>query len=159
MIELGNNSFYGKSISINKNLTFNGNNETIFYYGSIESSNHEITFKNITFTKFGEYIDSKISLNGSTIFINCIFNENEGEIFCEGNNVFENCIFKNNENYIGYGAISVKGTSTFTNCSFENNHAYAGGAIDSNGDLIYERTSNVDVDFRLVDGDLILEAV
>ena len=31
--------------------------------------------------------------------------------------------------------------------------------IDSNGDLIYERTSNVDVDFRLVDGDLILEAV
>ena len=31
--------------------------------------------------------------------------------------------------------------------------------IDSNGDLLYERTSNVDVDFRLVDGDLILEAV
>lgn len=31
--------------------------------------------------------------------------------------------------------------------------------IDSNGDLIYERTSNVDVDFRLVDGDLILKAV
>lgn len=31
--------------------------------------------------------------------------------------------------------------------------------IDSNGDLIYERTSNVDVDFRLLDGDLILEAV
>ena len=31
--------------------------------------------------------------------------------------------------------------------------------IDSNGDLIYERTSNVDVDFRPVDGDLILEAV
>jgi hypothetical protein len=31
--------------------------------------------------------------------------------------------------------------------------------IDSNGDLIYERTSNVDVDFRLVDGNLILEAV
>ena len=31
--------------------------------------------------------------------------------------------------------------------------------IDSNGDLIYERTSNVDVDFQLVDGDLILEAV
>lgn len=31
--------------------------------------------------------------------------------------------------------------------------------IDSNGDLIYERTSNVDVDFRLVNGDLILEAV
>lgn len=31
--------------------------------------------------------------------------------------------------------------------------------IDSNGDLIYERTSNVDVYFRLVDGDLILEAV
>lgn len=31
--------------------------------------------------------------------------------------------------------------------------------IDSNGDLIYERTSNVDVDFRLADGDLILEAV
>lgn len=31
--------------------------------------------------------------------------------------------------------------------------------IDSNGDLIYERTPNVQVDFRLVDGDLILEAV
>lgn len=31
--------------------------------------------------------------------------------------------------------------------------------IDSNGDLIYERTPNVQVDFSLVDGDLILEAV
>ena len=31
--------------------------------------------------------------------------------------------------------------------------------IDSNGDLIYERTSNVDVDFRLVDGDLYMKAV
>ena len=31
--------------------------------------------------------------------------------------------------------------------------------INSNGDLIYERTNNVDVDFKLVDGDLILEEV
>lgn len=31
--------------------------------------------------------------------------------------------------------------------------------INSNGDLIYERTNNVDVDFKLIDGDLILKEV
>ena len=31
--------------------------------------------------------------------------------------------------------------------------------IDENGDLIYERTTNVDVDFSIVDGDLYVEAI
>ena len=31
--------------------------------------------------------------------------------------------------------------------------------IDSNGDLIYERTENVDIDFSIVDGDLIVSTV
>ena len=31
--------------------------------------------------------------------------------------------------------------------------------IDENGDLIYERTRNVNVDFSLIDGDLYVEAI
>ncbi|MBE6499222.1 MAG: right-handed parallel beta-helix repeat-containing protein [Methanobrevibacter thaueri] len=123
----------GSSISINKNLTFNGNDNCTVEGYQITATSENLIFKNIAFKNF-----EGIFLTGTTIFMNCNFTNCHstlnGAINTNGNSEFHNCYFINN----GRGSVSalnLKGNSTITNCKFINNHALNAGAIYNEGNL------------------------
>ncbi|MBR4447949.1 hypothetical protein [Methanobrevibacter sp.] len=147
VVELNGTYSIGTTVSITKNITLNGNNDTIFDGNSganIESSSKDLTFKNILFKNFQS---GAVKTNGKTTFINCVFTGNYanfgGALDLTGTSTLIDCIFKENRGYQG-GAILNKGDLTVTNCSFINNYAEDKfGAICSYHD--YDDISRADI--------------
>jgi hypothetical protein len=150
------------SININKNITLNGNNHSI-YRVDFKSSSDNLTVKNITFENIQSFevngnslfdtctfgksnSEVNIKATGSTVFLNCNFVDMRsrygGAVNATGNVTFIGCSFKQNEASIG-GAVKTTGTATFIGCSFKQNYALMGGVIDSIGSLIITNSSFV----------------
>lgn len=124
VVELNGTYTIQETVNINKNITLNGNNDTVFEGSTpIVSTSMNTTFKNILFKNFQGGV---VKTNGKTTFINCIFTGNRaslgGALDLTGTSTLINCIFKDNFAYHG-GAISNNGDLTITNCSFINNYA------------------------------------
>ncbi|MDO5847937.1 MAG: Ig-like domain-containing protein [Methanobrevibacter sp.] len=148
-----------KWVTINKNITINGNDHTIDgngYYVFDIPKNTVVIFNNIKFINSLRPID-----NAGTVILNdCTFNDNNGAVNCYAGSTLEinNCIFTNNgrvaTNAMG-GAISITNAKvTISNSQFTNNVVnYNGTNPDYNsgfgfGGAIFAKGSNsiLDID-------------
>ncbi len=111
----------GKAISIKKELTIEGNSDTIIdAQGSsrIITASKDVTFKNLTFK------------NGK--------DESAGAVYATSNLTFINCIFIGNtaDSYGSGAAIYSKGNIDMINCTFKKNYSPEDSIVMAMGDYV-----------------------